>query len=325
MKKRWIALFSLFFLGYIACDDTSPAPPDHSMDFEVLVFTDIHVNCWECNQFENVQNLFNKLNNREYSEVPFITITGDLVNCNGSSDVNDYYENAADIDPSKRNLQANAYKHLRDQLQLPVYESLGNHDYNLCSGPHESYDTVLEMEAVWKKLRGLDPYYSVEHNGFRFIFLACNRGDYYQDYNYAAFDEEQMNWLEAELQKGDPSLFFMHYPPITDNPVVMNPTHPTEQRIVEEDRFYDLVQQYQDLIKGMFVGHMHYWARDFLYETIPVYLTGGTEVIDNPMGMLGDDDFTNNYHLISLDTVDFTIEVTKGDPSAPYLDGGGFE
>jgi len=263
--------------------------------FKFIILSDIHVRIPGNPDYDNnyyPSNLSNfsdalALIQKDHSDADFVVTNGDNVGCLFSSNVADY---GVGIDnPAER------FKTIMDSLGKPYYVTLGNHDYedgfNTIPRPEGiTSDDPAAMEAIWKKVLGIDPYYSFVHKGIRFIVLNSVHGpDYstvcpvstYEKSCKGSFYDDQINWLETELQKTDTlfCLIFLHHPVITDN-------NSTKQwsalgvgvlgeafQLRRSDPFYTVVQTYKDKIKGIFVGHGHMKQNDMLDSTIPVYET----------------------------------------------------
>lgn len=251
--------------------------------------------------------------NTELSDAAFVALTGDMVGALFSDDVEDY--GIGEENPAEK------FKELADGLDIPYYAIMGNHDYQ------KTYDAELDeginaedntvMEAIWKKVLGIDPYYSIMHNGVRMIFLNANRGDArsqvcfgctVESYCTGSFDDEQLAWFEAELENGDPTILFFHHPPFTDSASALF-SMADSFLIQQDDPFYDLAETYQDQILAVFTGHGHIWEKDYMYESIPVFETGSIGDTN------GDKD---NIHIVEVDPAEMSITVTIGKDGAMY-------
>lgn len=283
--------------------------------FRFIVFSDTHVRLPQnpddddyenSMNIENLESAVDRINN-DFSEADFVAVSGDLVGCLFS-------ENADDYDVGIDN-PAETFKSIMSMLDMPFYVALGNHDYQKTYKPelHEgvSTDNIENIEAVWKKVLGIEPYYSIVHNGIRLIFLNSNRGDLRvnvcggceaEAFCTGSFDNAQLDWFEDELAKDEPVILFLHHPIYTDDEEAVYSILPTFY-VDTEDPFYDLVDTAKDKILAAFVGHGHLWERDHRDGSIQVLETGA----------LGDGNSNkDNFHIVDVVPEDKTLTVSHG-------------
>ncbi len=293
----------------------SDAPPDDiNADFKFLVISDTHVrlpgnpDSTDYNAQRNLDNLDHIINriNADFSTADFVAVTGDMVGCLFSENPDDY---GIGMDTT-----AERYKSMIDTLSIPVYSTLGNHDYQKSYDPflHEgiSSDNPGAIEAVWKKVLGTEPYYSIVNKGVRMIFANSNRGDAYADICSGctaeagctgSLDTVQIVWLREELSNPEPAIIFVHHPPITDNQFIIYFALPSFL-IEKNDEFYDVVKDNRENILAIFVGHGHVWAFDTL-DGVRVYETGS--IGDGNSG-------GNNVNIVEVNVSNRKIRVTNG-------------
>lgn len=158
--------------------------------------------------------------------------------------------------------------------------ALGNHDYR--RDTNSSSDEPLppgrqqEMEAMWLDVGNTPPWQSFDIYGHTFILLNTYRG-----HNEGRFfDEEQMDWLEKTLGDAERAIIVMHHPVLTDRFrwLFWFPEIVTRSR---ESEFFALMQHNQSKIKAIFMGHAHFWMSDYLFHSIPVYMTTSLGEADN--------------------------------------------
>jgi len=257
----------------------------------------------------NIDNLEASVSriNDEFSEADFVAVTGDLVGCLYSEDPDDYGiggENTAET-----------FKSTMDDLTMPYHVTLGNHDYqkDYDSDIDEGIttDNIENIEAVWKKVLGIDPYYSIVHNGVRMIFLNANRGVHngilcggctVEAFCTGSFDDAQIEWLEDELAEDESSIIFVHHPPVSDDPDAMF-SMLTSFAIETEEAFYDVIESGSDKVIAIFAGHGHIWERDTMFDTIQVFETCST----------GDTNGNgDNIHIVDVVPAEKSIVVSHG-------------
>lgn len=327
--SRLLAVTLTFFLCSCSSDshdgeadivpDGFPAEVDAGYvpgaSFRFLVLSDTHIQRTgePAHAEENLELAVQRIN-AEFPAADFVAVTGDLVDGLMSGDTADYL--AGQPNP------AEVYRERMEELAVPYYSVLGNHDYNTGYDEQEGSTVSAEdpsvPEAIWNKVLGIDPYFSVLHNGIRLVFLGSARGEAYpvpcSAHHLAlackgSFDETQMTWLEGELAGPEPVVLFFHHPIRTDDEnalFVFNPVY----FVQEQDRFYEIAETWKDRILAIFVGHGHVWEHDTLNGTIPVYETGS-------LGGFGG--HPDNMHVVDVDPAGPTVQVTIGRPGVDYL------
>jgi 3',5'-cyclic AMP phosphodiesterase CpdA len=249
--------------------------------------------------------------NENYAQADFVAVTGDLVGCLFSEDPDDYLFGGDN--------PAETFRNFFDHLVLPYYTALGNHDY------HTGFDPVAKepvltrdpasVEAVWKKVLGVDPYYAFVHKGIQMIFLNSNRGHSMfvpctdagtETLCMGSFDTQQMDWLESRLKNPEPAILFCHHPPASSmdtlDSVIVDVMFSSGMSIDINDKFYDIAACYRHKILAVFSGHWHMWREFTLFDTIKVYQTG-------PVG-----DYWSsgeNMAIATIDPVRKTVDVRR--------------
>lgn len=265
-----------------------PNPVNPSAEsFKFVLITDTHVRLPgnpDDGFYDNDGNLrkFDDALDRirdDHADAEFVLSAGDNVGCLFSSDPDDY--GIGSDNPAER------FKEMMDSIGKSYYVALGNHDYqegfNTSRGEGITAGHPSSIEAVWKKVLGINPYYSFVHKGVRFIVLNSVRGPEYstacpsstdERACKGSFDEVQMDWLETELINPEYCLIFLHHPIITDfNSIKIWSAAGAAWQVRSDDRFYTVVRTYKDRIKGIFVGHGHVQENDTFAGTIPVHET----------------------------------------------------
>ena len=255
--------------------------------FTFVVLSDIHVRLPgnpDDRAYDAAQNLANldaavATIGRDYPDADLVMVTGDLVGCLFSENPADYGGGAA--------TPADVFKQMMDRLPVSYYPILGNHDYEVgfdaSSGEGLTSPNAAAVEAVWRKVLGIAPYYAFVHKGIRFVCLNSNRGPsrltpcVFQAREcgcIGSFDDAQLDWLETQLAGAEPCLLFVHHPLVTDHDSDRTWSAAGRSFQVQSDRFYSLVDTHRTRVAGIFVGHGHLWESDTLHGLIPVFETG---------------------------------------------------
>ncbi len=320
-KSRGHAILTLIvcMLCLMGCRDSNPSQTNDPSPFKIVVVSDIHIRLPgnpDDGFYDNQANLANAMLtvdriNETHLDADFVAVTGDLVGCLFSETPEDYL--------TGENNPAGRFKYLFDHLMLPYYVALGNHDYQTGFDPfiqeHIPATDFNAVELVWKTVLGIEPYFSFIHKGVHMIFLNSNRGMTRllpcsglekETLCMGSFDDGQMAWLEACLERPEPAVIFCHHPPVESSPPPGRPfwiSMLSEIMVIDPaDPFYDIIQRHKDRIMAIFSGHWHLWREYTLFDTIPVYQTG-------PVG----DTLGSGENMITarIDPVHETIQVTR--------------
>ncbi len=165
---------------------------------------------------------------------------GDVLHDPSSGDYDFYFENTTCFDNAKA---------IFDGFNMPLHLLLGNHDYNLGTMSRE-----LTQQLFAEKLGLKKSYYNVDLHGFNFIMLDCYRGETMNPDNPAAssingsLGEEQLLFLEAQLQRAVPSLIMVHQP----MPLM-------QENEVRDLSLRSLQTKYKDTVLMSAAGHWHRW------------------------------------------------------------------
>lgn len=170
--------------------------------------------------------------------VDFVIHIGDLIHDYPPGDLDFMAANATRADTAKQ---------IMDGFGVPVGFCFGNHDYEF---GRVSRDATHDF---FRDKYDFEPWSSFDHLGWKFVMLNCytgatrEQGDTYDGMN-GSLGEEQLTWLEAELQQGKPTFIFVHQ----------------MMQIIAADEVADLglhrlVADYQDQIAYVLSGHTHRW------------------------------------------------------------------
>ena len=298
-RKKICQIVTLVFLSifwlFISCGNNTQTL---DKDYSLLILSDLHISNDETRD-QRLTDMISAVNDGMFENLDMLIITGDVVSS---------FQRFRDEGDLPENLRAAKFIQLISRLEIPWHMALGNHDYKIDSDRDSdapfSFQDIDTMEVLWQELADIDPYYSIEHKGWNLLFLNSMRGRYLDRF----FDDQQMQWLEKELQKELPVLLFFHHPVKTDHLKTdqlkdrSKPKYLVNHLVTPETepQFFSLVKAHQQQIKGIFVGHAHRWMKDELFETVPVYMT---------------DSFADNekspFHLVHVDTRKDSIHVTR--------------
>jgi len=176
---------------------------------------------------------------------------------------------------------------------MPVYPVPGNHDYAVPEISREFSHRLFQDKL------GIAPYYAVEYRGF--LFLACNSqlGETWNPesarYNTSlgSFGHEQLRWVEAQLDRGLPTVLFWH--------------HPYMSFASEEEGGRDMLQllKTHDNVVQSFAGHAHHWFDYRPLFGLPHLMLGSTRYDRNAMLIVEADPRDGTLRFLNGDCIDW--------------------
>ncbi|HUB79436.1 MAG TPA: hypothetical protein VMB03_11590 [Bryobacteraceae bacterium] len=226
-----------------------------------------------------------------------VFLVGDYFHNYPSPDIDFYFQHETRLDKAKA---------LTDAFAMPVHPGFGNHDYDAHLPREMSHE-------LFRRKFGLDPYYSVEHRGWKFVHLnnflgnTWKRGD--PNFNTAtgSLGEEQLNWFEAELRQHKPTFVFIHYPLTI-----------VKEKEVRDYGVQTLIKRYRDTIQRVISGHWHKWF-EFGRSFGPPHLVIAATRYDPNAYLIVEADLKNVSHdLLNIDLVDWNTHYSQ-----PYKPGRG--
>ncbi|HEV7923891.1 MAG TPA: metallophosphoesterase [Verrucomicrobiae bacterium] len=214
-----------------------------------------------------------------------VFLVGDYFHNYPSSDVDFYFKNETRLDKAKE---------LTDAFTMPVHVGFGNHDYSTTFKLSREHSHEL-----FRRKFGLQPYYAVEHQGWKFIHLNNFTGETWHKENKASFKpsvgslgENQLNWFEAELQENKPSFVFIHFP--------LSIVQPAE---FKDYGLYSLLKRNGESIQRVISGHWHRWV-DFGRQYGPQHLVmAATRYDSNAYLIVEADKKAVSHQLLNIDLV----------------------
>lgn len=261
MKKTCLFLgLSLFMLT--ACNLQSEKKSETVEDgFSFAFLTDIHLQP-EKNAvagFRQAIDTVNKLN------PDFVITGGDLV------------MDALDQTYGRVDSLYTLYKEVSSELNMPVYNSVGNHEVYGWHRAEEGIESNPDFgKKMFEKKMG-DRFYSFDHKDWHFIILdAIYRSE--EGHYIGKIDQEQMEWLVEDLNKIDketPIAITVHIPFITsatqlrEGALAAN----SEGSVITNSR--DVLLLFREYnLKLVLQGHLHF--NEDLYVGNDVhFITGG--------------------------------------------------
>jgi 3',5'-cyclic AMP phosphodiesterase CpdA len=239
--------------------DSSSTQEEGSFSFAFL--TDIHVQperqaeagfMWAINEV-NKQN------------PDFVITGGDLV----MDVLNQSYERADSL--------FNIYIKLSEKFQMPVYNTVGNHEVYAWYRQDPGIEEHPEYGKLMFEKRLGDRFYSFDHKGWHFIVLdAISRsaeGGY-----MGRIEEEQLLWLAKDLQEVDkstPIAISVHIPFITSTSQLMRGSMAANtpgQVISNGQEVLALFSEYN--LRLVLQGHLHF-LEDIYVQNQVHFITGG--------------------------------------------------
>lgn len=200
--------------------------------------------------------------NKNYASADFVLMGGDLA-FDGNYTPKDEFIDQIDI-----------YKAASDQLKMPYYNSIGNHDVLGWSSRRKVAvdDPDLGKKLIMDKLKMTSSYYSFNHKGWHFVVLdsihpvEADHGISYK----GALGEQQLEWLRFDLGKHSkmPTVVmthiaaFCHIGQMNGNPKF----NPFGHMVIEDTvAFRTIIERHN--VKAVLQGHSHV-PEDFYYNGI---------------------------------------------------------
>jgi predicted MPP superfamily phosphohydrolase len=234
-----------------------------------------------------VRNLINSLNPR----VEQVIHLGDCIHDYPSSDYDFYFTHHSRVD---------AFKTIMDGFHAPTHLLLGNHDYGVPAVSRESTHRLFAAKL------GVSPYGGFDYKGWKFLQLNCFLGDSWNpksaayDQGTGSLGEEQLQWIEAQLAEGKPTLIFVHYP--------LWLVAPTE---FADFGLHPLLRKYRENIQLVVSGHWHKWV-DFAHTFGPQhYVMAATRYDENAYMLLELDCQLFTWRFVNACLVDWSTHYSK--------------
>jgi predicted phosphodiesterase len=208
-------------------DEWYEGPENSPLDTESMQFTNV--------RYTSARDRIRGLQ----TPVDFVVHVGDLIHDYPFDSIDYMWENRTRLDIAAE---------ISLGFGVPFHMVLGNHDYDFRNAPRE------RTREIFADKLGIQPWSSFDHQGWKFVMLDCYYGPTF-DINASTytgdngtFGEEQLQWLEAELEQGKPTFIFLH--------MMMTLIQETE---IADLGLHSLLRRYRDQIQYVVAGHTHRW------------------------------------------------------------------
>jgi 3',5'-cyclic-AMP phosphodiesterase len=218
--------------------------------FSFLHLTDMHVRRKRKGN-EGYQACINAVNKFD-SSTDFVLMGGDLA-FDGNYTAKEEFSDQIDL-----------YKTISDQLKMPYYNSIGNHDVLGWNSRRKVSvdDPDLGKKFIMDKLGMPKSYYSFNHKGWHFVILDSIHyieADHGPSYN-AGFGEEQLEWLRFDLGQNYkmPTVIVTHIAAFCHNTQLSGDakSNPIGNMVVEDTvKFRQIIERHN--VKAVLQGHSH--------------------------------------------------------------------
>lgn len=230
--------------------------------FSFVLMSDIHIKPDVVDYFQKVIDTINKM------DIDFVVAAGDLV-----------------FDVMRGNVAKSdslyiLYKTMIQQVKVPVYNCIGNHEL-LGIYPESDIDSTHAdyKYGMYERYFG-KTYYTFKHKGWQFIVLNSINVNKEKKY-YGIIDSVQQEWLKKELQQTDtatPLAIVTHIPFLStysqrygNNKNITAP-EPNGNIIYNRQEILNLFDPYN--LKLVMQAHIH-WTEDILINNKTHFITSG--------------------------------------------------
>ncbi len=217
---------------------------------------------------------------------------GDTFHDYPSTDYDFYFTHRTRVDIAKT---------IIDGFHAPVHLLLGNHDYGV-PGVSREFTHRLFLAKY-----GTQPYSALDYKGWKFLHLNCFLGDTWDtkspqyDQGTGSLGEQQLQWAEAQLAEGKPTIVFVHYP--------LWIVAPTE---IRDFGLHTLLRKHRDHVKLVVSGHWHKWI-DFAHTFGPQhYVMAATRYDENAYMLIEIDRLAQTCRFINSGLVDWSTHYSTG-------------
>jgi 3',5'-cyclic AMP phosphodiesterase CpdA len=289
-----IVIALVFLTAGVSCKQATQ--PAANGDFTFVFMTDIHLKP-ECNAEAGFQKAIDKINELGPD---FVITGGDLI------------MDALAQSYGRADTLYNLYKKMITGINVPVYNTMGNHEiWGISKNSNADRNNPEFGEKMFEKRIG-PRFYSFLHKGWKFMILDGT--DEAPDGGYIGqVDSIQMQWIKSELEKTDtltPIIISIHIPLMTVYNQVMDGSTVANEKwgvVINSREVLALFSDYN--LKLVLQGHQHYIEE--IYVGGVRFLTGGAVSARWWKGPL--DGMEEGFML---------IRVKNGEASWEYIDYG---
>ena len=216
----------------------------------------------------------------------FAVIIGDLVHDAYPTDDQSFYEQ----NPSAFSIVDD----ILTSFPVPVYQVFGERDYAVPKFPRTLSHALFAYFFV------KEPYYAVDHGGWRFVFSNSQYGPtfdpmtVFSDTTKGSYGPVQLTWLADKVDDGVPTVVFSHFPigsTVVDE-AVNNAPYPDMRSLLSAAADVELI----------FTGHSHVWTSTPAEFGAPHYEVGATRY-DTDNFILMEFNLDGSYEFLDIDKV----------------------
>ncbi len=258
-------------------ENVNPTGVDSNEDkpkskFYFAVLSDTHIVTDDDATQNQIMAMTVDLLNNHNPPIDLVLVAGDCVDSLPSDEYDFYFKNETELDYLAR---------FKSDLDMPLYLSMGNHDYytvsNLLERIPEQDQKLAVRETVFSEKLGLPaPYFSAEHMGVKFYCLNSMQQDPAVDWRpemVGCFGPSQLAWLKDELSDDKPAFFAHHHALATEQSITAGYSGlfgiPWE--VPRADAHFEKYENWKKLYNGILGGLMEKLGfGDFDY-TDPIY------------------------------------------------------
>ena len=171
------------------------------------------------------------------------------------------------------------YTEMAERFNMPVYNTMGNHDiFGYSSQPEVSPDHPEFGERMFEEKIG-KRYYSFDHKGWHFMIIdGIEKGDgTWGDY-VGMVDREQLEWIKKDLagiDPGTPVVVSTHIPLVSIRPQINNGPLYAENRSALVINSTEVLAPFREKnLKLVLQGHFHFLEELNLMNRVR-FITGG--------------------------------------------------
>jgi 3',5'-cyclic AMP phosphodiesterase CpdA len=261
MKKSW--LYHVVAL-LVLCSCNSPSDKNKLTEedgFSFAFLTDIHLQPERAAE-AGFQWAIRQVNKRNPD---FVLTGGDMV----MDVLNQSY--------SRSDSLYSMYKKLSGKFDMPVYNTIGNHEVYGWQRVEEGIEKHPEFGKKMYEQRLGPRYYSFYHKGWHFFILDAieleERGAY-----HGKIDQEQMEWIAEELKKIEqnaPIVICAHYPFLTSAAQITRGATAANSAGMVIRNSADVLKLFSEYnLRLVLQGHLHF-LEDIYIQNQVHFITGG--------------------------------------------------